>query len=383
MKNFSLVLHSVFCLIFLPVFLFLVMLREPGYGQISGESLDISALEDRDGSSMTPEPSIPEAGSTAVSNSVSENSPERVSTVDSENSVGERESGSVQGAGSDSGHTTLWTLIKAGGWIGGIIFALSLVACSVMIQFCLQVRRRILVPEDLKREVRLFLERGRFQQAAQICERDNSVFARILTGGLKEIDGGWTAVEKGLEDQLTSETAGLHRRIEYLSVIGNIAPMLGLLGTVIGMVLAFGELAVSDGSGRNLAQGIYFALVTTVDGLLVAIPVLAVYAILNNRIDVLVDYVTAETEAVIQPLKRKLIHFDRTGTTVSGVGDSSAMYTGLVPVGRHRVTGDYEANGNGRSQTAPQQTAGEPVSELKNQPSENTGRPVLKPRRPE
>ncbi|MBR2002911.1 MAG: MotA/TolQ/ExbB proton channel family protein, partial [Thermoguttaceae bacterium] len=101
--------------------------------------------------------------------------------------------------------------------------------------------------------------------------------------GLRETDRGWAAVEKGLEDAVAEETAAFYRRTEPLATIGNVAPMLGLLGTVVGMVSTFGELAVADGSGRNLAGGIYFALVTTVDGLLVAIPVLVAHSVLNAR----------------------------------------------------------------------------------------------------
>ncbi|MDO5552404.1 MAG: MotA/TolQ/ExbB proton channel family protein [Planctomycetia bacterium] len=196
-------------------------------------------------------------------------------------------------------------LAAAGGVIGVIIFILSLVACTIVVQLLWTLRRRTVFPEELIAEVQRLVEAGRSRQAYQLCQNDSSLAAKIFLAGLKEADGSWSDVEKGLEDSISEETASLYRRVEYLSVIGNIAPMLGLLGTVIGMVMAFGELAASDGMGRNLAEGIYFALVTTVDGLLVAIPALLAYAMLNNRVAALSSGLAGLCEVTFRPLKRR------------------------------------------------------------------------------
>lgn len=205
--------------------------------------------------------------------------------------------------------STLWELVKAGGWIGGILFLLSLAACSLAIQLSMTIRRKTLLPPALAEEVGGALERGRLAAAMDRCGRDRSFLAQVLLGGLKNFDGGWDDVEEGASEALASETARLYRRTEFLSVIGNIAPMLGLLGTVLGMVAAFGELASSDGLGRfaNLAQGIYFALVTTVDGLLVAIPSLCVYSFFNHRVATLSAETAALTEELLRPLRRHFL----------------------------------------------------------------------------
>ena len=109
----------------------------------------------------------------------------------------------------------------------------------------------------------------------------------MLIQGLAEIDGGWTAVEKALEDATAEQSARLFRKIEYLSVLANIAPMVGLLGTVVGLIMAFKKVAETQGSAgaADLAEGIYTALVTTVAGLLIAIPSLGAFAIFRNRVD--------------------------------------------------------------------------------------------------
>ena len=198
-------------------------------------------------------------------------------------------------------------LVLAGGWVGAIIFLLSLIACTLVIHFLLVFRRSVLMPSDFQKEVTTLLESGRIRQAMEQCRREPSPFANALLAGLLNGESGMGAVERGVEDAVAEETATMYRKVEYLSVIGNIAPMLGLLGTVIGMVMAFGELAASDGLGRNLAQGIYFALVTTVEGLLVAIPALLAYALFNSRVAVLASELTHSLETAIRPLRKPAI----------------------------------------------------------------------------
>ena len=125
--------------------------------------------------------------------------------------------------------------------------------------------------------------------------------------GISELDFGWNAVEKSIEDALAEQSARLFRKIEYLSVIGNIAPMVGLLGTVIGMIVAFQSVASTQGtaSAPQLAEGIYQALVTTVGGLIVAIPAIGAFAIFRNRIDQFVAEAAYMAQHVFTSLRRK------------------------------------------------------------------------------
>ncbi len=192
---------------------------------------------------------------------------------------------SADAASSNGGERSkLLELVLAGGWIGAVLLVASILAVSLAIRLALALRRAVFFSPELETAVADALARNDFAAAlAAADERNDAVVGRVLAAGLRETDRGWTAVEKGLEDAVAEETAAFYRRTEPLATIGNVAPMLGLLGTVVGMVSTFGELAVADGSGRNLAGGIYFALVTTVDGLLVAIPVLVAHSVLNAR----------------------------------------------------------------------------------------------------
>jgi biopolymer transport protein ExbB len=201
---------------------------------------------------------------------------------------------------------TFLEIVHAGGLVGYVIMFLSVVAVALSIEHVMTIRQGVLMPEGLAQKVREFTRQGQFTQAEQACKLQPSVLAFVLQAGLSEIDGGWSAVEKAMEDALADQAARLFRKIEYLSVIGNIAPMLGLLGTVIGMVMAFREVALTQGAARaaDLAEGIYLALVTTVQGLVVAIPALSAFAFFRNRVDQMIAEIAYVAQHAMTPLKR-------------------------------------------------------------------------------
>jgi biopolymer transport protein ExbB len=197
-------------------------------------------------------------------------------------------------------------LLAEGGMIGHTILLLSVVAVSLSIEQLLTIRRNTLMPPGLAEKVRDHLRNGQPAQAEQACKLQPSTLAYVLQTGIAELDGGWPVVEKAMEDAVAEQAARLYRKAEYISVIGNIAPMLGLLGTVVGMIETFATVADTQGAARagDLADGIYKALVTTVEGLVVAIPTLAAFAIFRNRIDGLIAETAYVAQHVFAPLRR-------------------------------------------------------------------------------
>lgn len=197
-------------------------------------------------------------------------------------------------------------IVHAGGLVGYTIMLLSIVAVALVAEHVWTIREPLLVPHGLANDVHASLQAGNLRQAAAQCQAQPSLLAAVLGAGLAEAEFGWSAVEKAAEDALAEQSARLLRKLEYLNVIGNIAPMLGLLGTVIGMVLAFRQVALSQGTAQaaDLAAGIYLALVTTVQGLVVAIPALAAFAILRNRVDHLVAEAAGLATHALAALKR-------------------------------------------------------------------------------
>jgi biopolymer transport protein ExbB len=206
----------------------------------------------------------------------------------------------------------LLQIMFAGGWVGVsimiVLLLLSVTALYLVIEHLLTIRREELMPEQLQNQLSELLMNGTVSAAEGACKAEPSLLSFVVLQGLAERDGGWSAVEKALEDALAEQAARLMRKIEYLSVIGNIAPMVGLLGTVTGMVMAFHEIATSQGAAgaADLAEGIYQALVTTVVGLLIAIPSLGIFAVLRNRVDQLVAEAAYMVQHLCRPLKRRL-----------------------------------------------------------------------------
>jgi biopolymer transport protein ExbB len=206
---------------------------------------------------------------------------------------------------------TLWQVIFSGGPIG-ITIMLSIIGTSLgaaylVFDHILSLRRRELLPDGLGELVRQSLSNGDLAAARKACSDRPSLLSFVLLHGLAEIEFGWSAVEKALEESLAEQAARLFRKLEYLSVLANIAPMLGLLGTVFGMILCFQEVAVTQGmaSAPQLAEGIYQALATTIGGLVVAIPAIGAFAIFRNRIDELIAEAAQISQHVFAPLRKR------------------------------------------------------------------------------
>lgn len=200
-----------------------------------------------------------------------------------------------------------WQLLEAGGTIGWLIVALSIAFMALLIEHLLTVRQGTLVPRGLAGEVHRLIEQGQFHAALSACEKQPSFLAAVLAAGLAEVELGYSAVEKAMEDAAQQQAARLYRKLEYFTMIGTITPMLGLLGTVWGMILAFMEFEVkANPAPSELAPGIYKALVTTLQGLCVAIPALAAYAVLRNRTDELVAETSLKAEYAFTGFKRSL-----------------------------------------------------------------------------
>jgi biopolymer transport protein ExbB len=164
------------------------------------------------------------------------------------------------------------------------------------------------MPPGLAEELHQLLATGQHVQAATRAREKSSYLGFVVAAALQEMAFGYAAVEKALEDSAAEQAARLFRKIEYLSVIGVIAPMLGLMGTVWGMILAFGEFAINaNPQPTDLAPAISLALVTTLQGLVVAVPALSAFAWFRSRVDEFVAEASLTAEHVLSPVKRQII----------------------------------------------------------------------------
>ncbi len=172
------------------------------------------------------------------------------------------------------------------GIIGILIIVLSVVALAVIIENMVTLKRDKLAPPELIDEVQALFDEGQYQEAMELCENEPCFFTRIAGAGIAKIGHDFEVIQQSLAEMGDEESIRLHQKIGWLSLIANVAPMMGLLGTVGGMIEAFNVIASSGGQAdpAELAGGISKALLTTMLGLIVAIPTTASFAFLRNRL---------------------------------------------------------------------------------------------------
>jgi biopolymer transport protein ExbB len=207
---------------------------------------------------------------------------------------------------------TLLDTVWDGGMVGLLILLLSMVSVGFMIEHGLTIRKSVLMPEPVLEELDQLLRQGQVDEAVDAClaPQNQSLVASVVLAGLERYRGsefGFAEYKAAVEEAGEDQTGRLYRKTEVLGLIGSIAPMLGLLGTVLGMIKAFNTIAASGGAAKpdELAGGIGQALVTTLMGLVVAIPTMVAFSYYRNRIDSLVAEAGKRVEQIMMPLGRR------------------------------------------------------------------------------
>jgi len=187
------------------------------------------------------------------------------------------------------------------------LLILSMASIALIGHLALTNQRKTVLPIGVVAETKRLLGEGKFRDAIELLGKDVSFFSNVLHAGLSEASHGFSAMIRRLEQMSDELTTQRLRRIEFLNVLGQVAPMIGLFGTVYGMILAFQAIVASGGNAdpTQLAGGIGTALTTTFWGLLVAIPALAGYAIIRNRIDELTTEATLLAEEFVNQFRSR------------------------------------------------------------------------------
>ena len=181
---------------------------------------------------------------------------------------------------------SLWDNIKAGGITEALILLLSVVAMALAIQNAVELRRDRQIPPHLLQELEALIGEQNYDEAIDLCEAEDNFLCNVMAGALAKIGNGYERMVEAGGEGVEENASILNGRLTYLSLIASIAPMLGLLGTVVGMIEAFNVIAAMRGAANpaDLADGISKALITTCTGLFVAIPTLVVYMFFRNRV---------------------------------------------------------------------------------------------------
>jgi biopolymer transport protein ExbB len=192
------------------------------------------------------------------------------------------------------------------------LLLLSVLSIGLIGTTAMANQRKSLVPPATVEQVRRMMTDGRYREALDFVSRDESYFGVLLHAALKEANHGFAAIIRRLEQTAEEMASGRLRRIEYLNVLGQVSPMIGLFGTVYGMILAFQAIVAAGGNADPvlLAGGISTALTTTFWGLVVAIPALAGYAIIRTKVEELTTEATVTAEDLLnqfrpRPAQRK------------------------------------------------------------------------------
>lgn len=182
--------------------------------------------------------------------------------------------------------TFLEWLIDASGPFGACVFIESFIMVALIIMCLLQLRRAVFMPPDFLADFEAKLNAQDYQAAYNQAKADESLLARLLVVGMTKLQKGHDQALAAMSELGEDENMAHEHRLSWLALIATTAPMFGLLGTVQGMVRAFDEIATSSTTPKpsELAEGIQLALVTTLEGLIVAIPAMIAYSLLRNHL---------------------------------------------------------------------------------------------------
>ena len=180
--------------------------------------------------------------------------------------------------------------------VGGIVI-FFIVDCSIMI------RPQKIMPQSLVSNVKAAMAEGDVIKALKVCESEPGPMANILTAGFSHVEEGFDVIQESIGAAADLETERIMQRLTWISVCANISPMIGLLGTVVGMILAFAQLGENAADIGGLALTISFSLWTTAAGLMVAIPAIAFYFGIRNNANRLVLRMQAMTMELVKDLR--------------------------------------------------------------------------------
>ena len=192
-------------------------------------------------------------------------------------------------------------LISSGGTGGTIIMSslgiLSIVAIYILFERYFTIKKASQEDKNFLKNIRNFVEAKNIEAAKTLCKNTDSPIARMIEKGVNRIDKPMTDISAAIENQGKLEIYKMENNLANLATIAGAAPMIGFLGTVIGMIIAFHEMASAGGNIdiEMLAQGIYTAMVTTVAGLIVGVIAYISYNYLVSKVDKIVFQLEAKT----------------------------------------------------------------------------------------
>jgi biopolymer transport protein ExbB len=214
-------------------------------------------------------------------------------------------------AAAESGSISIWQLCFGGGAFSVVLMCLLIALFFVMVFIFVDrfvaIRKATTIDANFMNRIRDFISEGNINAAVDLCRRTNSPIARMVEKGIERIGRPMSDIQTAIENVANVEVAKLETSLPWLSSIAGGAPMIGFLGTVVGMVQVFMNMSANQSGAIELSQlseGMFVAMITTVGGLVVGIPAYFAYNYLVARIEKLVFRMEATTIAFMDILNQ-------------------------------------------------------------------------------
>jgi biopolymer transport protein ExbB len=208
------------------------------------------------------------------------------------------------GEGEHAPKSKIWWFIESSGWIGAIILVLSMYFIATVGRLFVELRPVVTSPPEVIEETEALLEKRDFKGIYALLREDDSAFSKIVSAGLAELSNGLPDAREAMEHVGEVVAVGMERKISMLAVLGTLGPMIGLLGTLKGMIASFSVIALSDTQlkASEVAGGISEALLLTFEGVALSVPAIYFFAVFKNRTSSLTVNTMLEADEFVRRL---------------------------------------------------------------------------------
>lgn len=205
-----------------------------------------------------------------------------------------------------SGTLTMEDILRDGGTVGWIIIVLSVATVALIIECGVNIRRDKVCRPELIDEIEALLEEDEVQEALELCESEPNFFTNMMASGLSRANFGYDDIKSSIENRGAVEVTKLQQKVGWILWLSNIGPLLGLFGTVVGMIVAFKTIKALGAAvtPTDLATGISAALVTTFDGLVVSMPAVTAYQYFRDKVTKIAIDLGGVAEDMIQRFRK-------------------------------------------------------------------------------
>lgn len=212
----------------------------------------------------------------------------------------------AEAAENAAGRMSLWELFNNGGWLMWVLLLLGGATIFIFVERFLAIRKASVMDMNFMNRIRDYISDGKIKSAVDLCRKTNTPIARMVEKGIERLGRPMSDVQNAIENVANLEVSKLENGLPFLATIAGGAPMIGFLGTVLGMVRTFLDMSAAGGTVDMalLSGGMSVAMVTTVGGLIVGIPAYFGYNYLVARIEKLVFRMEANSIAFMDILNQ-------------------------------------------------------------------------------